>query len=96
MKKILLFLLLISTLLTVYLAYKQFTTGSCGLSEGFKADKADKAEKQEPNALLSLMGNLKRINGYLMDPEMWSHRIGLIGMTPVEMARQELTKHKKS
>ena len=93
MKKILLFLLLISTLLTVYLAYKQFTTGSCGLSEGFKADKA---EKQEPNALLSLMGNLKRINGYLMDPEMWSHRIGLIGMTPVEMARQELTKNKKS
>lgn len=96
MKKILLFLLLISTLLTVYLAYRQFTTGSCGLNEGFDADKAEKTEKQEPNALLSLMGNLKRINGYLMDPEMWSHRIGLIGMTPVEMARQELTKHKKS
>ena len=99
MKKILLFLLLLSTLLTVYLAYRQFTTGSCRLNEGFEADKADKAEKpekQEPNALLSLMGNLKRINGYLMDPEMWSHRIGLIGMTPVEMARQELTKNKKS
>ncbi len=98
MKKILIFLLLLSTILTVYLAYRQFTTGSCGLSEGFDADKPakEKGEKAEPNALVSLMGNLKRINGYLMDPEMWSHRIGLIGMTPVEMARQELMKNKKS
>lgn len=57
--------------------------------EGF-----EEPEKEE-NALLSLMGTLKRINGYLMDPEMWSHRIGLIGLTPVEMARMEL-KRKQS
>ena len=51
--------------------------------EGFESS-------DEPNALISLMGNLKRINGYLMDPQFWSHRIGLLGMTPVEMARQQL------
>ena len=51
--------------------------------EGFESS-------EEPNAIISLMGNLKRINGYLMDPQFWSHRIGLIGMTPVEMARQQL------
>ena len=51
--------------------------------EGFESS-------EEPNALMSIMGNLKRINGYLIDPQFWSHRIGLIGMTPVEMTRQQL------
>ena len=65
----------------VFLVYVQRTN-----VEGF--------EEPEENALLSLMGNLKRINGYLMDPEMWSHRIGLIGLSPVEMARMELNRKK--
>ena len=56
--------------------------------EGFE----ETEQKPEENALLSLMGTLKRINGYLMDPDMWSHRIGLIGLTPVEMARMELNR----
>jgi hypothetical protein len=59
--------------------------------EGFD-EKGETEETPEENALLSLMGTLKRINGYLMDPEMWSHRIGLIGLTPVEMARMELNR----
>jgi hypothetical protein len=42
------------------------------------------------NALLSLMGNLKRISGYLVNPATWSERIDLMYLTPTELARRHI------
>lgn len=92
MKRWIALFLILSTILTIYMVYRFLQRGTCCTAEGFK-DSEDQSESN--NALLSLMGNLKRINGYLMDSKMWSHRIGLIGMTPVEMARLELNRQKE-
>ena len=56
--------------------------------EGF-ADKgtATATTTAEPNALLSLMGNLKRMSGYLINPTTWTDRITIMNMTPTELAR---------
>ena len=40
-----------------------------------------------PNPLLSLMGNLKRMSGYLINPTTWTDRIEIMNMTPTELAR---------
>ena len=50
--------------------------------EGF----ADKTV-EEPNPLLSLMGNLKRMSGYLINPTTWTDRFAIMNMTPTELAR---------
>jgi len=42
------------------------------------------------NALVSLMGNLKRISGYLVNPVTWSERIDLMYLTPTELARRHI------
>ena len=42
------------------------------------------------NALVSLMGNLKRISGYLVNPATWSERIDLMYLTPTELARRHI------
>ena len=56
-------------------------------TEGF-----DGGNRQElvDNALLSLMGNLKRISGYLVNPATWSERIDLMYLTPTELARRHI------
>lgn len=92
MKAILLILLAISMILTIYIVYYFLNYGTCG-AEGFE-DGASAGETK--NALISLMGNLKRINGYLMDPKMWAERIETFGMNPVDIARRELNKQKAS
>ena len=107
---VLLVLSMILTVYFAYRMYKHGTCSAEGFEGGEKEEneneeneenekneeKKEKGEQSETNnALLSLMGNIKRINGYLMDPTMWAHRIGLIGMTPVEMARQELNRQKQ-
>lgn len=53
--------------------------------EGF-ADTAT-ATAAGPNPLLSLMGNLKRMSGYLINPTTWTDRFELMNMTPTELAR---------
>jgi hypothetical protein len=53
--------------------------------EGF-ADKSPETVA-EPNALLSLMGNLKRMSGYLINPTTWTDRIAIMNMSPTELAR---------
>jgi hypothetical protein len=90
MKTIMIVLLVLSVILTI-LAVVQFNKyGTCASDrqEGFRV-------KEEPNALLSLVGSLKRINGYLTDPKMWSERIEMMYMDPVALARRELTKSSK-
>jgi hypothetical protein len=59
--------------------------------EGF-ADKSSDTEavaeaEAGPNPLLSLMGNLKRMSGYLINPTTWTDRITIMNMTPTELAR---------
>ena len=94
MKAILLILLAISMILTIYVVYYFLNHGTCG-AEGFEGG-ADAGAGETKNALVSLMGNLKRINGYLMDPKMWAERIETFGMNPVDIARRELNKQKAS
>jgi len=58
--------------------------------EGKEETKADRKTDGEPNALTSLFNNVKRINGYLMDPTLWSDRIEMFRLSPVDLARREL------
>ena len=60
-------------------------SGTC--KEGFQA---------EGNALVNLVGNIKRINTYLVDPAMWTDRIEMLTMSPVDLARREIRKRLKS
>jgi len=56
--------------------------------EGFANKSVQKEEKEEPNVLLSLMGNLKRMSGYIVNPTTWSDRFEIMNMTPTELARR--------
>jgi hypothetical protein len=86
MKVLLICLLIISTILTIGLVYYLYKNSSYG-KEGFQSEEA-------PNALLSLVANVKRINKYLINPETWIERFELLRMSPVELARRELNKPK--
>ena len=55
--------------------------------EGFAGEDRNKLVD---NALVSLMGNLKRISGYLVNPATWSERIDLMYLTPTELARRHI------
>ena len=88
MRKILIVCLAIYICLTLFFIYKYFRA----TNEGF-ANIVD--EKETPNALTTLMSNVKRINGYLMDPALWSERIEMFSLSPVELARRELKKQLK-
>jgi hypothetical protein len=55
--------------------------------EGFADTATASATAAGPNPLLSLMGNLKRMSGYLINPTTWTDRFELMNMTPTELAR---------
>ena len=52
--------------------------------------------KAVDNALLNVMGQLKRVSGYLADPRIWSERLAMTGMSPVELARHYINSNTKS
>jgi hypothetical protein len=58
--------------------------------EGFQ----DKASKGKGNVLINIVENVKRINKYLVNPTLWTDRIEMISMNPVELARREILKQR--
>ena len=69
--------------------YYILTRGNC--QEGFQ----DKDSKGKGNVLVNIVENVKRINKYLIDPALWTDRIEMITMNPVELARREIHKQLK-
>jgi len=93
MKGVLLVVLIVSTLLTIAAVVYAFHCG-CGV-EGFEGGSnvrqtLEKAKAQSGNALLALMGKLKRMNGFLANPKNWKERIEMFSMTPMDLARKHL------
>ena len=88
MKVVLLILLGLSIILTIYIVYYFYEYGTCN-AEGFESEEAKPA-----NSLISIISTLKRVNGYLTDPKMWTDRLEMLKLSPVELARRELNKQK--
>ena len=62
--------------------------------EGFQ-DKALKGKgKGKGNVLINIVENVKRINKYLVNPTLWTDRIEMVSMNPVELARREILKQR--
>ena len=77
--------LVVSALFLLGALYYIVRYGTC--KEGFQ---------DEGNALVNLVGNIKRINTYLVDPTMWTDRIEMLTMSPVDLARREIRKRLKA
>jgi hypothetical protein len=58
--------------------------------EGFKSaqTKIDHATKRVDNALLNVMSQVKKMNAFLTDPNVWKERIELATMNPADLARK--------
>ena len=59
--------------------------------EGFSDSDSDSVPDTS-NALVSLVSQLKRISGYVTDRNVWSERLEMYSMSPVELARRHLNK----
>lgn len=74
--------LFLSSLFTFGLvqAFQRF--GTC-VPEPFENENAE-------GSLDAIVGNLKRISSYLLQPAMWTERIHMYSMSPMELARTYL------
>jgi len=76
MKSIAIIMITLLFLLSLYIVIKRWKT-----VEGFlEVPNVD-------NVLLDLVSKLKRVSGYLTDPNIISERIAFASMSPVELAR---------
>ena len=55
----------------------------------------ENASKDAGNILVNLIGKLKHVSGYLSDSKVWSDRIEMFQMDPMDLARRELKKPKE-
>jgi len=76
--------LFLSSLFTfgLVVAFQQF--GTCDSKEHFTN------EPTEEGSLESIVSNVKRIGSYLIQPTMWTERIHMSTMSPMELARHYL------
>ena len=80
---------LISTIIILYFVRRWVASRPV---EGFAEDEDDDSPDQEsnPNVLISLVGRLKRMSGFLMTSSNWVDRIQMAGLSPVELARRHI------
>jgi len=103
MQQIAIGFLLLSTILTIIAVVYYFRYGKCGKSvEGFVDDVEDdetprsakqriqKANKNANNVLLNVIAVAKRASAHVTDPKIWSERLHMATMSPVDLARNYL------
>jgi len=84
---------LISTILVIYLVRRWIASRPVeGFTEDDDNDDNDDTpdEESNPNVLISLVGRLKRMSGFLMNGSNWVDRIQMAGLSPVELARRHI------
>jgi len=80
--------LFLSSLFTFGLvqAFQQF--GTCEKPKEHFAN--EEAGKEQEGSLESIVSNVKRIGSYLVQPTMWTERIHMSTLSPMELARHYL------
>ena len=98
MKKFLISASIISVLLTYFLIMLVRKHGKCAaarvkIHEGFTAkERIDKANVQVTNALVNVMGKLKKMTGILINPSFWQEQMTMKNMNVMELARYQIQK----
>ena len=82
---------LISTIIILYFVRRWVASRPV---EGFAEDDDEgndtPNEESNPNVLISLVGRLKRMSGFLVTSSNWVDRIQMAGLSPVELARRHI------
>jgi len=73
----------LSVLLTLYSVLRPVCVRI--LYEGFENEPTPQVE-----ALRTILARVNRVGRSLADPELWSYRIGLLGKSPMDLARMQL------
>jgi hypothetical protein len=73
----------LSVLLTLYSVLRPVCVRI--LYEGF-----ENAPTPQVEALRTILARVNRVGRSLADPELWSYRIGLLGKSPMDLARMQL------
>jgi hypothetical protein len=93
--------LVLSTFLTIGLAFYYLRHGTCkkpatatvpieGFAERTAKQRIDKASSEASNVLLDVIAKAKRASAHVTDPKIWAERIMFATMSPVELARKHL------
>jgi len=67
-----------------------FTFGLVQAFQRFGTCVPEAFENEQEGSLDAIVGNLKRISSYLLQPAMWTERIHMYSMSPMELARTYL------
>jgi hypothetical protein len=91
--RLLIGLFILSTVLTivaVILFVRGIRQGKCGTLEGFAGGRLAAKKREIDNALLSVMGQAKKVGKFLLDRGNWSERLEMATMNPTQLARRYL------
>jgi hypothetical protein len=91
---------ILSTLLTIVMMYSLIRYGKCGsnkIEEGFSTTKGKlkKAKKETGNALLNVIAQAKKVSSYALDRSIWSDRLNMIHLSPMDLARKYINEQNK-
>ena len=78
----------LSVLLTLYSVLRPVCVRI--LYEGFEDSPASPDANPHIHALRTILARVNRVGRSLADPELWSYRIGLLGKSPMDLARMQL------
>ena len=78
----------LSVLLTLYYVLRPVCVRIA--YEGFASGEDDVDKNPHVVALRKILGRVNRVGRNLADPSLWSYRIGLLGKSPMDLARMQL------